>query len=108
MFGDFGDMAGRRPAFILAVLIYIVGKFQRNTVCAIVNVSLTGSNPANLGLALQNNYAALLILRMVQSGGSSGTLALGYAVVADIATSSERGKYMGVVGAGINVGPSLS
>jgi MFS family permease len=45
---------------------------------------------------------------MVQSGGSSGTLALGYAVVADIATSSERGKYMGVVGAGINVGPSLS
>lgn len=30
MFGDFGDMAGRRPAFIVAVLIYIVGKFQHN------------------------------------------------------------------------------
>lgn len=45
---------------------------------------------------------------MVQSGGSSGTLALGYAVVADIATSAERGKYMGIVGAGINVGPALS
>lgn len=25
IFGDFGDMAGRRPAFILAVLIYIIG-----------------------------------------------------------------------------------
>lgn len=25
IFGDFGDMAGRRPAFIVAVLIYIVG-----------------------------------------------------------------------------------
>ncbi|KAF3767086.1 hypothetical protein M406DRAFT_89657 [Cryphonectria parasitica EP155] len=87
IFGDFGDMAGRRPAFILAVLIYIV---------------------ANLGLALQDNYSALMVLRMVQSGGSSGTLALGYAVVADIATSAERGKYMGVVGAGINVGPALS
>lgn len=49
-----------------------------------------------------------MVLRMVQSGGSSGTLALGYAVVADIATSAERGKYMGVVGAGINVGPALS
>lgn len=49
-----------------------------------------------------------MVLRMVQSGGSSGTLALGYAVVADISTSSERGKYMGVVGAGINVGPALS
>lgn len=49
-----------------------------------------------------------MVLRMMQSGGSSGTLALGYAVVADIATSAERGKYMGIVGAGINVGPALS
>lgn len=31
MFGDFGDMAGRRPAFIVAVLIYIVGKLQYNS-----------------------------------------------------------------------------
>lgn len=49
-----------------------------------------------------------MVLRCMQSGGSSGTLALGYAVVADIATSAERGKYMGIVGAGINVGPALS
>lgn len=32
MFGDFGDMAGRRPAFIVAVLIYIFGKLQYSTV----------------------------------------------------------------------------
>jgi len=87
VFGDFGDMAGRRPAFIVAVSIYIF---------------------ANLGLALQDNYAALLILRMLQSGGSAGTLALGYAVVADLSVSAERGKYMGIVGAGINVGPAIS
>lgn len=49
-----------------------------------------------------------MVLRMVQSGGSSGTFALSYAVVADVATSAERGKYMGIVGAGINVGPVLS
>lgn len=87
IFGDFGDMAGRRPAFIVAFTIYII---------------------ANLGLALQDNYAALLVLRMLQSGGSSGTLALGYAVVADVAVSAERGKYMGIIGAGINVGPAIS
>ncbi|KAL1902319.1 hypothetical protein Sste5346_001295 [Sporothrix stenoceras] len=87
LFGDFGDMAGRRPAFIIAMSIYLV---------------------VNIGLALQNNYAALLVLRMLQSGGSSGTLALGYAVVADVAVSAERGKYMGIVGAGINIGPALS
>ncbi|CAK7218292.1 hypothetical protein SCUCBS95973_003435 [Sporothrix curviconia] len=87
LFGDFGDMAGRRPAFIIALSIYLV---------------------VNIGLALQDNYAALLVLRMLQSGGSSGTLALSYAVVADIAVSAERGKYIGIVGAGINIGPAIS
>ncbi|OHX01044.1 major facilitator superfamily transporter [Colletotrichum incanum] len=86
IFGDFGDMAGRRPAFLVAFSIYLV---------------------ACVGLALQRNYAALLVLRMLQSGGSSGAIALGFAMVADISMSSERGKYMGIVGAGINVGPTI-
>ncbi|WYZ45118.1 hypothetical protein EsH8_VIII_000434 [Colletotrichum jinshuiense] len=86
IFGDFGDMAGRRPAFLVAFSIYLF---------------------ANIGLALQRNYAALLVLRMLQSGGSSGAIALGFAMVADISMSSERGKYMGIVGAGINVGPTI-
>jgi len=86
LFGDFGDIAGRRPAFIIAFTIYLC---------------------ANIGLALQRNYAALLILRMLQSGGSSGTIALVYAVVADIAPSSERGKWMGIVGAGLTIGPAI-
>ncbi|KAI0131849.1 major facilitator superfamily domain-containing protein [Xylariales sp. AK1849] len=84
--GDFGDAAGRRPAFIVAFVIYL---------------------GANIGLALQRNYAALLVLRCLQSAGSSGTIALVYGVVADITTSSERGKYMGIVGAGLTIGPSL-
>ncbi|KAK1780173.1 MFS general substrate transporter [Copromyces sp. CBS 386.78] len=87
LYGDFGDAAGRRPAFITSFVVYIC---------------------ANLGLALQKNYAALLVLRMLQSFGSSGSLALCYAVVADVAVSAERGKYMGFVSAGINVGPSSS
>lgn len=86
LFGDFGDMAGRRPAFIVAFSIYIF---------------------ANIGLALQRNYAALMVLRCMQSAGSSGTLALGFAVIADISSTAERGKYMGFVGAGINIGPTL-
>lgn len=108
IFGDFGDMAGRRPAFIVAVVIYIFGRF---TLFLPILVKPRFANfvpTANLGLALQDNYAALMVLRCMQSGGSSGTLALGYAVVADVATSAERGKYMGIVGAGINVGPALS
>ena len=87
VFGDLADMAGRRPAYILAFTVYL---------------------GANVGLALQNSYAALLILRCLQSSGSSGAIALGYGVVADISTSSERGKYMGMVGAGTMLGPALA
>jgi MFS family permease len=86
IFGDLADMAGRRPAYILA---------------------FTVSLGANIGLALQSSYAALFILRCMQSTGSSGAIALAYGVVADISTSSERGRYMGIVGAGTMMGPAL-
>ncbi|KAH8678598.1 major facilitator superfamily domain-containing protein [Tricladium varicosporioides] len=87
VFGDLADMAGRRPSYILAFVVYV---------------------GANIGLALQDSYAALFILRCLQSTGSSGAIALGYGVVADISTSSERGKYMGIVGAGTMLGPAFS
>ena len=76
IYGDLADMAGRRPAYITGFAIYI---------------------GANIGLALQSSYPALFVLRCLQSSGSSGTIALGNGVVADIATSSERGIYMGLV-----------
>lgn len=62
---------------------------------------------ANLGLALQNNYAALLVLRCVQSSGSSGTQALGSGIIADIATRADRGKYTAYATIGSTVGPAL-
>ena len=76
IYGDLADMAGRRPAYCIGFTIYIA---------------------ANIGLALQDNYAALLVLRCLQSSGSSGTIAMGAGMVADVATSAERGSYMGLV-----------
>lgn len=62
---------------------------------------------ANIGLALQNGYPALMVLRCIQSAGSSGTIALGSAVVADLTTRAERGKYIGYAGMGMALGPAL-
>ncbi|KAL3458860.1 major facilitator superfamily domain-containing protein [Aspergillus heterothallicus] len=84
--GDFADKAGRRPAYLVCFLIYIA---------------------ANIGLALQDNYAALFVLRCLQSAGSSTTIALSSGVVADIAIAAERGSYMGFVTAGSLLGPAL-
>jgi multidrug resistance protein len=80
------DNNGRRLSFIVCFIIFSIG---------------------NIGLALQTNYVALLVLRMVQAVGGTAAIALTYAVVADIATSAERGKYMGYAGAGILFGPAF-
>lgn len=84
--GDLADKAGRRPAYAVCFLIYLA---------------------ANIGLALQDSYAALFVLRCLQSSGSSSTIALSSGVVSDIAIASERGAYMGFITAGSLLGPSV-
>jgi MFS family permease len=84
--GELADTAGRRPAYFFCFVVYIA---------------------ACIGLALQNSYAALFLLRCLQSTGSSGTIALSSGVVADVATAQERGKYMGFVSAGALLGPAI-
>ena len=86
IYGDLADMTGRRPAYILGFVIYTA---------------------ANIGLALQTNYAALFILRCLQSTGSSGTIALGYGVVADVSSTAERGVYMSFMVSGTMIGTAF-
>ncbi|KAI4100261.1 MAG: hypothetical protein L6R37_005581 [Teloschistes peruensis] len=49
--GGLADSLGRRPIYIATFLVYLA---------------------ANIGLALQRSYPALLVLRMLQSAGGSG------------------------------------
>ncbi len=84
--GSIADQLGRRPVYLLMFFIYVL---------------------ANVGLAVQASYPALLVLRMLQSAGGSATIGLGYGVVGDITEASERGSYMGILGCGPNVAPSL-
>ncbi|KAH8848314.1 hypothetical protein MCOR27_003567 [Pyricularia oryzae] len=63
--GDFADQSDRRPAYMLMVTLVFC---------------------ANIGLALQKSYPALLVLRMLQSAGASGS----YGIIADITTTAER------------------
>ncbi|KAI1109841.1 major facilitator superfamily domain-containing protein [Nemania sp. NC0429] len=84
--GSLADSAGRRPAFILCFVIYIA---------------------ACIGCALAPNYAALLVLRALQSAGSSATVSLCQAVVSDIVTSAERGSYVAFTSVPIILAPSV-
>ncbi|KAF5579286.1 dityrosine transporter [Fusarium pseudocircinatum] len=84
--GNFSDTYGRRPAYMICCAIYLA---------------------ANVGLALQNSYVALIILRCLQSAGSSATIALGSATSADMVTRAERGRYLGYASMGVTLGPAL-
>ncbi|KAI1089799.1 MFS general substrate transporter [Rostrohypoxylon terebratum] len=84
--GGFADTAGRRPAYLACFVLYIV---------------------ANVGLAKSDSYGSLLGLRCFQSATISATQALCQGVVADIATSAERGQYTAFIAVPITLGPSL-
>ena len=53
--GDMADQTGRRPVSLVAFSLYCV---------------------ANIGLAVQNSYAALIALRCLQSAGASGGISV--------------------------------
>ncbi|KAI9337094.1 major facilitator superfamily domain-containing protein [Pilaira anomala] len=88
--GSLADNIGRRPVYIVTFFIYL------------------GSC---IGLACTNNYAGLLILRMLQAVGSSSATALCVGTIGDISLPSERGGNIGISSMGSTVGsligPSL-
>lgn len=84
--GALADGGGRRPAYLLCFVIYIA---------------------ANIGIALAPDYGTVLGLRCLQSAGSSPTIAICSAVIADFATSAERGTYIGIISVPAILAPSL-
>jgi multidrug resistance protein len=84
--GGLADYLGRRPVYLLTFTIYAC---------------------ANLGLALQKNYAALMVLRGLQGFGCSATVDISYGVVADVATPATRGSILGPAMIATNLGPSI-
>jgi MFS family permease len=74
IFAVFSDAYGRRLTFTVSLLIYTA---------------------ANLGLAFVPNVATLMVLRGLQAAGSAATISISAGVIADIASPSERGGFMG-------------
>ncbi|KAL5358959.1 MFS general substrate transporter [Aspergillus floccosus] len=84
--GRVSDRQGRRPVLIVCLLLYL---------------------GANVGLAVQGSFAALLALRCLQSFGTSGAAVVASAVTSDLITRAERGKYIAYTSLGFTVGPAL-
>jgi EmrB/QacA subfamily drug resistance transporter len=78
IYGKLGDMYGRKPVFLAAILIFLAGSM------------LAG---------LSQSMAELIAFRAVQGIGAGGLIVSAQAIIADIVPPRERGRYMGLIGA---------
>lgn len=78
IYGKVGDMFGRRWPFLFAIAIFTIG--------AVFS-------------ALAHNFWFLVIARAFQGLGGGGLVILSQAIIADVVSARDRGRYMGPMGA---------
>ncbi|MCU1425226.1 MAG: transporter [Microbacteriaceae bacterium] len=78
VFGKFGDVLGRRWLFLVAIALFTI---------------------ASVGCAFAGDFTQLIIFRAMQGLGGGGLMILSQAIIADIVPASQRGKYLGPLGA---------
>jgi EmrB/QacA subfamily drug resistance transporter len=78
IYGKFGDVLGRRNLFLIAIAIFTL---------------------ASIGCAFASDFWMFVVFRAMQGLGGGGLMILSQAIIADIVPASERGKYLGPLGA---------
>jgi EmrB/QacA subfamily drug resistance transporter len=77
LYGKLGDMYGRKPVFLAAILIFLGGSM------------LSG---------LSQSMGQLIAFRALQGMGAGGLMVGAQAIIADIVPPRDRGRYMGLIG----------
>ncbi len=78
LYGKLSDMYGRKPLFITAILIFLLG----SCLCG-----------------LSGSMAQLVVFRGIQGLGAGGLITLAMTTIADLVAPRERGRYQGYFGA---------
>jgi EmrB/QacA subfamily drug resistance transporter len=77
-YGKLSDLYGRKPLLMIGVIIFLIGS------------ALSG---------LSQNMAMLILFRGIQGLGAGALFPISLAVIGDLFTPQERGKYQGLFGA---------
>ncbi|RMB60191.1 MDR family MFS transporter [Tessaracoccus antarcticus] len=78
IYGKTGDVIGRKPVFIFAIVVFLIGSI------------LSG---------IAQDMTQLIAFRALQGLGGGGLMIGAQAILGDIVSPRERGKYMGLIGA---------
>ncbi len=78
IYGKLGDVLGRRRLFLIAIALFTL---------------------ASIGCAFAGDFWMFVTFRAMQGLGAGGLIILSQAIIADIVPASERGKYLGPLGA---------
>src|SRR5215510_1005856 len=78
LFGKLGDLYGRKRLFQAAITIFVIGS------------ALSG---------LARSLDQLILFRAIQGAGGGGLIVLAMAIIADVVSPRERGRYQGYFGA---------
>ena len=76
--GKLSDLYGRKPIFMIGIVIFLIGS------------ALSG---------LSQNMAMLIVFRGIQGVGAGSLFPVALAIIGDMFTPQERGKYQGLFGA---------
>lgn len=78
LWGKLGDMYGRKHLFQATIVLFLLG----SVLCGI-----------------SQNIGELIIFRAIQGLGGGGLIVLAQAIIADVVSPRERGRYQGIFGA---------
>ncbi|MGH3168066.1 MAG: MFS transporter, partial [Trebonia sp.] len=76
VYGKLGDLFGRKGLFIFAIVLFLIGS------------ALSG---------LSQNMDELIAFRALQGIGAGGLMIGAQAIIGDVVSTRERGKYMGLI-----------